>query len=177
MQRRQASGAGCWRRAELTDLYRDRRGVKYLTREVPGHGLPVSAGWFPSGRYPSGSANGMRAPVPGPAIGLARRVAALRPASHLSVWRPGQSANVSSPGAGEQVRVQPGAEFDEVLAADGDVPVQGLTGAGHNVTTSQGVVAGVIGGYEQGGYTPAVSYLTQFTSNVSALYATAVAGG
>jgi hypothetical protein len=36
-------------------------------------------------------------------------------------------------------------------------------------------VIGVIGGYEQGGYTPAVSYSTQFTSNVSALYATAAA--
>ena len=43
------------------------------------------------------------------------------------------------------------------------------------MTSSQGVVAGVIGGYEQGGYTPAVSCSTQFTSNVSALDATAVA--
>jgi hypothetical protein len=39
------------------------------------------------------------------------------------------------------------------------------------------MVAGVIGGYEQGGYTLAASYSTQFTSKVSALYATAVAGG
>jgi hypothetical protein len=52
-----------------------------------------------------------------------------------------------------------------------------LPGAGLNVTTGRGVVAGVIGGYEQGGYTPAVSCSAQFTSNVPALYATAVAGG
>jgi hypothetical protein len=119
----------------------------------------------------------MRALVSFPAIGLARRVAALRPTSHLFVWRPGQPVNVSGPGAGEQVRVQAGDEFGEVLAADGNVPVHGLPGADLNVTTSQGVVVGVIGGYEQGGYTPAVSYSTHFTSNVSALDATAVAGG
>jgi hypothetical protein len=92
MQRRQASGAGCWRRTELADLYRGRR-------------------------------------------------------------------------------------RGEFLAAEGEVPVYGLAGADLNVTISRGVVVGVIGGYEQGGYTPAVSYSAQFTSNVSALYATAVAGG
>ena len=73
--------------------------------------------------------------------------------------------------------VQAGDEFGEVLAADGDVPVHGLPGADLNVTISQGVVVGVIGGYEQGGCTPAVSYSTQVTSNLSALYASAVAGG
>ena len=78
---------------------------------------------------------------------------------------------------GEQVRVQAGDEFGEVLAADGDVPVHGLPGADLNVTTSQGVMVGVIGGYEQGGCTPAMSYSTQVTSNLSALYASAVAGG
>ena len=51
------------------------------------------------------------------------------------------------------------------------MPVHGLPGADLNVTTSQGVVVGVIGGYEQGGHTPAVSYSTQVTSNLSALYA------
>jgi hypothetical protein len=119
----------------------------------------------------------MRAPVSGPAIGLARRAAALRPASRLSVWRAGQPANISGSGAGEQVRVQAGDEFGEVLAADGDVPVHGLPGADLNVTIGQGVVVGIIGGYEQGGYIPAVSYSAQFTSDVSALYATAVADG
>jgi hypothetical protein len=93
------------------------------------------------------------------------------------VWRPGQPANVSGPGAGEQIRVQAREEFGEVLAADGDVPVHGLPGADLNVTISQGVVVGVIGGCKQGSYTPSVSYSTQVTSNVSALYATAVAGG
>jgi hypothetical protein len=92
MQRRQASGAGCWRRTELGDLYCGRR-------------------------------------------------------------------------------------RGEFLAAEGEVPVCGLPGADLNVTNGQGVVFGVIGGYEQGGYTASVSYSTPFTSNVSALYATAVAGG
>ena len=46
-----------------------------------------------------------------------------------------------------------------------------------NATTGQGVVIGVIGGYEQGGLTPAVSYSAQFNSNVATLYSTAVAGG
>jgi hypothetical protein len=92
MQRRQASGAGCWRRAELADLYRGRR-------------------------------------------------------------------------------------RGEVLAAEGEVPVYGLPGADLSVTTGQDVVVVVICGYEQGGYTPAVSYSAQFTSNVSALYAAAVADG
>ena len=57
------------------------------------------------------------------------------------------------------------------------MPVYGLAGADLNVTTGQDVVVGVICGHEQGGYTPSVSYSTQFTSIVSALYATAVAGG
>jgi V8-like Glu-specific endopeptidase len=46
-----------------------------------------------------------------------------------------------------------------------------------NVTNGQGVVIGVIGGYEQGGYDPTVSYSAEFGSNVSSLYDTAVAGG
>ncbi len=44
-------------------------------------------------------------------------------------------------------------------------------------TTGQGTVIGVIGGYEQGGDTPQVSYSSVFGSNVAALYRTAVAGG
>ena len=46
-----------------------------------------------------------------------------------------------------------------------------------SVTTSQGVVVGVIGGYEQGGCTPAMSYPTRVTPNLSALYASVVASG
>jgi V8-like Glu-specific endopeptidase len=46
-----------------------------------------------------------------------------------------------------------------------------------NPATGQGTVIGVIGGYEQGGYTPQVSYSIEFESNVSALYATAIADG
>jgi V8-like Glu-specific endopeptidase len=44
-------------------------------------------------------------------------------------------------------------------------------------TTGQGTVVGVIGGYQQGGDTPQVSYSSAFGSNVAALYKTAVAGG
>jgi V8-like Glu-specific endopeptidase len=43
--------------------------------------------------------------------------------------------------------------------------------------TGQGTVIGVIGGYEQGGYTPQVSYSAVFGKNVAALYRAAVAGG
>ena len=43
--------------------------------------------------------------------------------------------------------------------------------------TGQGQVIGVIGGYEQGGNTPQVSYSTVLGSNAAALYKTAVAGG
>jgi hypothetical protein len=41
MQRRQASGAGCWRRTELADLYRGRRRGEFLAAEgeVPVYGL------------------------------------------------------------------------------------------------------------------------------------------
>ena len=42
--------------------------------------------------------------------------------------------------------------------------------------TGQGAVIGVIGGYEQGGDTPEVSYSSVFGANVAALYADAVAG-
>jgi V8-like Glu-specific endopeptidase len=43
--------------------------------------------------------------------------------------------------------------------------------------TGQGTVIGVIGGYEQGGDTPQVSYSAVFGANVAALYRTAEAGG
>ena len=50
-----------------------------------------------------------------------------------------------------------------------------LTGV--NAATGQGAVIGVIGGYQQGGDTPQVSYAAVFGSAVSQLYATAEAGG
>jgi V8-like Glu-specific endopeptidase len=46
-----------------------------------------------------------------------------------------------------------------------------------NSQTGQGTVVGVIGGYEQGGLTPQVSYSSMFHANVAALYQLAVAGG
>jgi len=46
-----------------------------------------------------------------------------------------------------------------------------------NRTTGQGMVIGVIGGYEQGGYSPQVSYSAMFGAGVAALFQTAVAGG
>jgi V8-like Glu-specific endopeptidase len=46
-----------------------------------------------------------------------------------------------------------------------------------NPQTGQGTVIGVIGGYEQGGLTPQISYSPMFGANVAALYQLAVAGG
>jgi V8-like Glu-specific endopeptidase len=46
-----------------------------------------------------------------------------------------------------------------------------------NSATGQGTVIGVIGGYEQGGNTPQVSYSSVFGANVAGLYSEAVAGG
>jgi V8-like Glu-specific endopeptidase len=46
-----------------------------------------------------------------------------------------------------------------------------------NTVTGQGTVIGVIGGYEQGGLTPQVSYSSLFSANVAALYQLAEAGG
>ena len=46
-----------------------------------------------------------------------------------------------------------------------------------NQQTGQGTVIGVIGGYEQGGLTPQISYSPMFGTNVAALYQLAVAGG
>jgi V8-like Glu-specific endopeptidase len=46
-----------------------------------------------------------------------------------------------------------------------------------NPKTGQGIVVGVVGGYEQGGYTPQISYSAMFGAGVAALYQTAVAGG
>jgi V8-like Glu-specific endopeptidase len=47
--------------------------------------------------------------------------------------------------------------------------------AGVSATTGQGTVIGVIGGYEQGGDTPSVSYSVAFGTAVAGLYQTAVA--
>ncbi len=46
-----------------------------------------------------------------------------------------------------------------------------------NPLTGQGTVIGVIGGYEQGGLLPQISYSSMFGANVAALYQAAVAGG
>jgi V8-like Glu-specific endopeptidase len=46
-----------------------------------------------------------------------------------------------------------------------------------DAATGQGAVIGVIGGYEQGGDTPQVSYSAVLGGSVAALYKTAVAGG
>lgn len=46
-----------------------------------------------------------------------------------------------------------------------------------NATSGHGTVIGVIGGYEQGGDTPQVSYAAAFGKTVAALYHSAVAGG
>jgi hypothetical protein len=43
--------------------------------------------------------------------------------------------------------------------------------------TGQGLVIGVIGGYQQGGDTPQVSYSAVLGANAAVLYQQAVAGG
>jgi V8-like Glu-specific endopeptidase len=49
--------------------------------------------------------------------------------------------------------------------------------AGLSSTSGQGTVIGVIGGYEQGGLTPSVSYSSFFGTSVTALYQSAEADG
>jgi V8-like Glu-specific endopeptidase len=46
-----------------------------------------------------------------------------------------------------------------------------------NQSTGQGMVIGVIGGYQQGGNTPQISYSSVLGANAAALYKTAVADG
>ncbi len=43
--------------------------------------------------------------------------------------------------------------------------------------TRAGTIVGVIGGYQQGGDTPSVSYSTYFGSGIHQLYEQAIAGG
>ena len=45
-----------------------------------------------------------------------------------------------------------------------------------NPATGQGAVVGVIGGYQQGGSTDAVSYAVQFGPEIATLYRDAAAG-
>ena len=66
-------------------------------------------------------------------------------------------------------------EFDCGGYTDGTSGGPFLTGV--DPLTGQGAVIGVIGGYEQGGDVPQISYSVMFGANVAALYQTAVAGG
>jgi hypothetical protein len=65
-------------------------------------------------------------------------------------------------------------EFDCAAYTDGTSGGPFLTGT--TSASGHGTVIGVIGGYEQGGDTPDVSYAAVFGSQVAALYRTAVAG-
>ena len=66
-------------------------------------------------------------------------------------------------------------EFDCGAYTDGTSGGPFLTQV--DASTGQGRVIGVIGGYEQGGNTPQVSYSAVLGANAAALYKTAVAGG
>jgi len=66
-------------------------------------------------------------------------------------------------------------EFDCDGYADGTSGGPFLADA--SAASGQGTVIGVIGGYEQGGNTPEVSYAAAFGSGVTALYHSAEAGG
>jgi V8-like Glu-specific endopeptidase len=63
-------------------------------------------------------------------------------------------------------------EFDCAGYTEGTSGSPLLTGV--SPSTGLGTVIGVIGGYEQGGYTPDVSYAARFGANVAALYKVAV---
>lgn len=66
-------------------------------------------------------------------------------------------------------------EFDCKGYTDGTSGGPFLTGI--NALTGTGTIAGVVGGYQQGGYTPDVSYSPIFGANVQALYRSAVGQG
>jgi V8-like Glu-specific endopeptidase len=66
-------------------------------------------------------------------------------------------------------------EFDCGAYTDGTSGGPFLTQV--DASTGQGQVIGVIGGYQQGGNTPAVSYSAVLGSNAAALYKQAVTGG
>ena len=65
-------------------------------------------------------------------------------------------------------------EFDCAGYTNGTSGGPFLTGV--DAATGQGTVIGVIGGFQQGGDTPQVSYAAVFGTAVSQLYATAEAG-
>jgi V8-like Glu-specific endopeptidase len=75
----------------------------------------------------------------------------------------------------------PAASFDHghQLVFDCDDYTNGTSGgpflAHVNASTGEGLVIGVIGGYQEGGDTPDVSYSPRFYSSIRALYDTAVA--
>jgi V8-like Glu-specific endopeptidase len=66
-------------------------------------------------------------------------------------------------------------EFDCAGYADGTSGGPFLSDV--DQSTGQGTVIGVIGGYQQGGDTPQISYSSVLGANAEALYQTAVAGG
>ena len=124
----------------------------------------------------------------------------------LRVSRPGSSTPIEDVTGGEQLQAgTPARQFVEVIgypdSSNQAISCQNWTSepmpdqlefdcGGYTDGTSggpflasvdplngQGTVVGVIGGYEQGGLTPQVSYSAMFGANVMALYQVAVAGG
>jgi V8-like Glu-specific endopeptidase len=77
----------------------------------------------------------------------------------------------------------PASSFDhsQEMVFDCDNYTDGTSGgpflAHVNAQTGEGWVIGVIGGYEEGGDTPNVSYSPRFFSSILALYETAISGG
>jgi V8-like Glu-specific endopeptidase len=124
----------------------------------------------------------------------------------LRVSKPGSSTPIEDVTGGEQLQAgTPARQFVEVIgypdASDQAIACRNWTSepmpdqlefdcggytdgtsggpflASVNPLNGQGTVIGVIGGYEQGGLTPQVSYSAAFRANVTALYQVAVAGG
>jgi len=108
----------------------------------------------------------------------AEELATGTPASHQQVQVVGYPSATSQPVTCRNWLKEPMAgqlEFDCGGYPDGTSGGPFLSKV--NQTTGQGTVIGVIGGYQQGGDTDAVSYSAVLGPSAAALYKTAVAGG
>ena len=108
----------------------------------------------------------------------AERLATGTPASRQLVQVVGYPSATSQPVTCQNWLRQPMAgqlEFDCGDYTDGNSGGPFLSEV--DQATGQGLVIGVIGGYQQGGYTPQVSYSAVLGANAAALYKKAVADG
>jgi V8-like Glu-specific endopeptidase len=108
----------------------------------------------------------------------AEKLATGTPASHQQVEVIGYPNSTDQPITCQNWLSEPMAgqlEFDCAGYTDGTSGGPFLSKV--NQKTGQGTVIGVIGGYQQGGNTPQISFSSVLSANAAALYKTAVAGG